>query len=136
VGVPSRANVPNPLVPSNRAGAPGSEAPNNTSGSNSSPELTPADPSVGIKAVSGRASEAVGGTSASTPRSKRAPCESRSSSGSERTGALLAATAAGAGVGAGIAIPIGSSTGRSARGSKFGRETASIIFEPESGDQS
>jgi hypothetical protein len=32
--------------------------------------------------------------------------------------------------------PKGSSTGRSAKGSKAGREAASIVFEPESGDQS
>jgi hypothetical protein len=133
---PPRAEVSGPLVPSTRVGAPGAEAPSNTSGSSNS-----ADPiSVGTSAESGRAS----GTTASTPRSNKAPCESRSSSDSTVRFAGEAAVAAGFDGGVAVeaarpdadaapAVAMASSTGRSAKGSKAGRDAASIVFEPEIG---
>jgi hypothetical protein len=146
---PARPTAPSALVPSTRAGPPGSEAPNSTSGSSSSPDAD-AD-SVGMSAVSGRASGTEefegaamdGGAGTSPPRSSKAPCDSKSSSESITLFSFEAADDAEFdGGGAveevrpdGVPIPpnpIGSSTGRSAKGSKVGREAASIVFEPES----
>jgi hypothetical protein len=145
---PSLGVVPAPLVPSIRAGAPGSDTPNSTSGSSSSADAI----SVGTSAESGRASgitdpEAADGLQASGPRSSNAPCESRSSSESIKPFEVEAVDEAGVDGECAVeevrpegdpfaADPIGSSTGRSAKGSKAGREAASIVFEPESGDQS
>jgi hypothetical protein len=146
--------VPAPFVPPPRVGVPGSEAPNSTSGSINSPGAI----SVGTCAVSGRASRAAGAgavelddtADVSGVRSSNAPWASKSSSESPNAfegegdgGEEL--DAGGAVVEAGRAPPAcdpvppdpkGSSTGRSAKGSKAGREAASIIFEPQSGDQS
>jgi hypothetical protein len=145
-----------PLVPSVRGGAFGSETPRSTSGSSNSAD---ANESVGISADSGGtcgtdALEAVemdeaGGTSG--PESSSTPYASRSSSefiGSfgagcgEEAGGLDAAGPVeeeGRALPPWDAVPFnpkGSSTGRSAKGSKAGREAASIVFEPDSGDQS
>jgi len=81
----------------------------------------------------------------SVPESSRTPYASKSSSG-------FIGPFAGVGGGDAVAVdtggrppptcdavpfnPNGSSTGRSARGSRAGREAASIVFEPDSGDQS
>ena len=75
---------------------------------------------------------------ASGPMSRSTPCASNSSSDS------IGAVGGDAGLAAGEgrapptcdAVPFnpkGSSTGRSAKGSKAGREAASIVFEPDSG---
>jgi hypothetical protein len=137
------------LVPSTRVGAPGSEAPNSISGSRKS-----ADPdNVGTMAESGRASGASGPVTpddefcrpeAVGSKSSNAPCERRSSSDSIRP--FAEAADAGADVEFAVEEPPageaalddakGSSTGISAKGSKTGREAASIVFEPDSGDQS
>jgi hypothetical protein len=135
---------PVPLVPSTRAGAPGSETPSSTSGSRSSADAI----SVGTSAESGRASgitdpDAADGPGASGPKSSNAPCESKSSS--ESIGLFKMGAPADAEVDGGVAVeevrpegapfpanPKGSSTGSSAKGSKAGREAASIVFEPES----
>jgi hypothetical protein len=116
-------NVPEPFVPSKRAGAPGSETPKSTSGSSSSPEGEFEAVNVGISAVSGRASD-TGAEADSGDTSSKSPCESKSSpdSGEELFSVPNDGIAA-----------MGSSTGRSARGSSLGREAASIVFEPESG---
>jgi len=135
------AAAPTPFVPSSRAGAPGAEAPSKTSGSSSSPD-SGAEESVGTNAESGRASgsgDAVETAGPSMPKSSSAPCESRSSSGSILP--PFTADAAGADIEDearpdGNPIPMGSSTGRSARGSKSEREAASIVFEPKSSGQS
>jgi hypothetical protein len=139
-----RGVVPAPLVPSDRAGAPGSETPNSTSGSSSSADAI----SVGTSAESGRASgipdpDAADGPEASGPKSSNAPCASKSSS--ESIGLFEDGVVADADVDGGVAVeevrpvgdpftakPTGSSTGRSAKGSKAGREAASIVFEPQS----
>jgi hypothetical protein len=131
---------PGPLVPSTRAGAPASEAPNKTSGSSNSPDPDADDVNVGTSAESGRASGTTGADGPSGPKSSSAPCESKSSSDSiDLCTAEAAADAGGATVeemrpeGDPVgADPIASSTGRSAKGSKAGREAASIVFEPES----
>jgi len=105
------------------------------------------------------AAEREGAAEASGPRSSNAPCESKSSSESIKLFAVEGAgdpapldvevggvpagdvTAAAAPVAGeevrpdGDPLPansIGSSTGRSAKGSKAGREALSIVFEPES----
>jgi hypothetical protein len=123
--VSPRGNVPVPFVPSIRAGPPASETPNNTSGSSSSPAVDAV--SVGIRAVSGRASGTGAATVGLADRSSKSPCESKSSPESiEGPFVELDETV----------DPMGSSTGRSARGSSLGREAASIVFEPASGDQS
>jgi hypothetical protein len=151
---PVPRTAPAPLVPSPRAGIPGSVAPNSTSGSISSPGAM----SVGTFAESGRASsaaapEAVGfddSAGVSGDMSSNAPWASKSSS--ESPSALAGEGGGDEDVDAGVAVvdvgrappacepvppdPKGSSTGRSAKGSKAGREAASIIFEPQSGDQS
>jgi hypothetical protein len=145
-----------PVVPSVRGGAFGSEAPRSTSGSSSSEDAN----SVGIRPESalacgtdvveaGEVVEMDGAAGASGSRARSTPWASRSSSESitrfdGEVGGDMAD--AGAGVGdAGCAPPAcdavpfnpkGSSTGSSAKGSKAGREAASIVFEPESGDQS
>lgn len=129
--VSPRPNVPAPFVPSMRAGPPASEAPNNISGSSSSPAIDAVN-NVGISEVSGPAS----GTGAATAgasvgladRSSKSPCESKSSP--ESSEGLFAE------LDEAVDPIMGSSTGRSARGSSLGREAASIIFEPASGDQS
>jgi hypothetical protein len=127
--VSPRAKVPAPFVPSIRAGAPASEAPNNISGSSSSP--AGAAVRVGIRGVSGRPSGTAAATAAATvglaDESSKAPCESKSSPESNEV--LFPELDETVG-------PMGSSTGRSARGSSLGREAASIVFEPESGGQS
>jgi hypothetical protein len=141
---PPRGVVPAPLVPSARVGAPGSETPNSTSGSRSSSDAI----SVGTSAESGRASgttdpDAANGAEASGPKSSNAPCASKSSS--ESSGLFEVGVVADADVDGGVAVeevrpdgdpftadPIGSSTGRSVKGSKVGREAASIVFEPQS----
>jgi len=121
------------LLPSTRAELPGCAAANSTCGSSSSPAAI----TVGTRAESGRASGtadpgAAGGPEDSGPESSSAPCASKSSSDS------IWSFDVGAGVDAeddGAPFPenpIGSSTGRSAKGSKAGREAASIVFEPES----
>jgi hypothetical protein len=146
-----------PLVPSVRAGAFGSEAPSSTSGSTNSAE---ANSSVGISPESGLASR-IGtleagelaalevAASVSGSKSSSTPYASRSSS--ESIGPFDGAVGGDTVVGAGAADeegpappafgavpfnPKGSSTGRSVKGSKAGREAASIVFEPELGDQS
>jgi hypothetical protein len=128
--VSPRGNVPAPFVPSIRAGPPASETPNNTSGSSSSPAVDAV--SVGIRAVSGRASGTGVATVGLADRSSKAPCESKSSPESnepESNEECFAEPDE-------TVDPMGSSTGRSARGSSLEREAASIVFEPESGDQS
>lgn len=124
--VSPRGNVPAPFVPSIRAGPPASETPNNTSGSSSSPVVDAE--SVGISAVSGRASDTGADTAGATvglaDRSSKSPCESKSSPESNEEPFAGPDETVG---------PMGSSTGRSARGSSLGREAASIVFEPESG---
>jgi hypothetical protein len=147
-----------PLVPSVRVGAFGSEAPSSTSGSTNSTE---ANSSVGISPESGLASRTGGAleagelaalevaASVSGSKSSSTPYASRSSSESIAPfdGAVGGDTLVGAGAAeeegpappAFDAVPFnpkGSSTGRSAKGSKAGREAASIVFEPELGDQS
>jgi hypothetical protein len=146
-----------PVVPSVRGGAFGSEAPKSTSGSSSSADAN----SVGIRPESALASEtdvaeagevvemdgaagASGSRASSTPWASRSSSESITPFDGEVGGDIVAD--AGAGLGdAGCAPPAcdavpfnpkGSSTGRSAKGSKAGREAASIVFEPDSGDQS
>jgi hypothetical protein len=142
-----------PVVPSVRGGAFGSEAPRSISGSSSSADAS----RVGIRPESALASgtdvveagEAVGmdGAADASSRASSAPWASRSSSESITPfdGEIGEDIVADAGAGAGCAPcacdavpfnPKGSSTGRSAKGSKAGREAASIVFEPESGDQS
>jgi len=78
----------------------------------------------------------------SVPESSRTPYASKSSSGFIGP---FAGVGGGDVVAAGRppptrdAVPFnsnGSSTGRSAKGSRAGREAASIVFEPDSGDQS
>ena len=130
-----------------RRGTGGSEAPNSTSGSSSSADD---NNSVGINPESegapgtadvlapGEVVELDDAGGASGPMSRSTPCASKSSSDS--IGAV-------GGVDAGPAVaegrapptcdavpfnPKGSSTGRSAKGSKAGREAASIVFEPDS----
>jgi hypothetical protein len=146
-----------PFVPSNRTGEFGSEAPSSTSGSTSSADAN----SVGISPESEGAPGASGvegceveadepdAPAASGPKSSRSPYASKSSSESIRPldGAVGGDTLVEAGVPPdedGRAFPTwdavpfnpkGSSTGRSAKGSKAGREAASIVFEPESGDE-
>lgn len=134
-----------PLTPSARAVVLGSETPNNTSGSSNSPDAI----SVGTRAESGRASGVTGPDAAnepegSGPKSSSAPCASKSSS--ESVGCFDIGADIDAEDDGGVAAveevrpegapfpadPIGSSTGRSAKGSKAGREAASIVFEPES----
>jgi hypothetical protein len=148
------ARLPAPTTPtalSVRGGTFGSEAPSSISGSTSS---TDDNNSAGIipesKAASGTDVPApdelvepdeAGG--ASGLMSSSTPCASRSSS--EFIGLF---DVAGGGGDAGLAavegrapptcdavpfIPKGSSTGRSAKGSKAGREAASIVFEPAPG---
>ncbi|MDB6160619.1 MAG: hypothetical protein JWO04_4325 [Gammaproteobacteria bacterium] len=151
----ARLEPSDPLVPSVRGGAFGSEAPSSTSGSSSSAD---ANNSVGISPESagacgtggleaGEVVEIDGAADASGPKSRSAPCASKSSSGSTRPfdGAVGEGAVADAGVDeegpapAGDAVPFnpkGSSTGRSAKGSKAGREAGSIVFEPDSGEQS
>ncbi|HEV7445226.1 MAG TPA: hypothetical protein VGO18_21705, partial [Steroidobacteraceae bacterium] len=154
----ARLEPSDPLVPSVRGGAFGSEAPSSTSGSSSSAD---ANNSVGISPESagacrtggleaGEVVEIDGAADASGPKSRSAPCASKSSSGSTRPfdGAVGEGAVVVAGLGAdeegrappaGDAVPFnpnGSSTGRSAKGSKAGREAGSIVFEPDSGDQS
>ena len=111
-------SVPGPLVPSMRAGAPGSEAPSSTSGSSNSPDAKFDESNVGIRSVSGRVSD-TGAVMGASEGSSNAPCASKSSSDSCE--ALFAVTEDGA------AAIMGSSTGRSARGSSLGREAASIL---------
>jgi hypothetical protein len=123
--VSPRGDVPVPFVPSIRAGPPASETPNNTSGSSSSPAVDAV--SVGIRAVSGLASGAGAATVGLADRSSKAPCESKSSPESIEGPFVEPDETVG---------PMGSSTGRSARGSSLVREAASIVFEPASGDQS
>jgi hypothetical protein len=145
----ARGTVPTPLVPSIRAGPPGSETPSRISGSSSSPDFEvgsdDAGDSVGTNAVSGRASSpgAPEAVRTSTPRSSNAPCDSKSSVASAKELIESAAATAGAGAAgieeerpAGSPVPMGSSTGRSARGSKSGREAASIVSSRIRGDQS
>jgi hypothetical protein len=142
-----------PLVPSVRGGAFGSEAPSSISGSSNSAD---ANNSVGIKPESAGARgtgvletdevvEADEGAGASGPRSRSAPCASKSSS--ESNGPFAGRVGGDAVVDAGVDVegegrappacdavpfnPKGSSTGRSAKGSKAGREAASIVFEPD-----
>jgi len=136
----ARDKVPTPLVPSTRAGPPGSATPSRISGSSRSPDFdagsNDADDSVGTNEVSGRASNPGAATAEaagrSAPRSSNAPCDSKSSSASAK-GRFEGAAAATAGAGAeeerpdGSPIPIGSSTGRSAKGSNSEREAASIV---------
>jgi hypothetical protein len=121
------------LLPSTRAGSPDCAAANSTCGSSSSPDAI----TVGTRAESGRVSgtidpDAAEGPESSGPKSSSAPCASKSSSDS------IWSFDGGVGVDAeddGAAFPanpIGSSTGSSAKGSKAGREAASIVFEPES----
>jgi hypothetical protein len=113
------SNVPIPLVPSVRAGPPSSEAPSSTSGSSSSPDGELEEDSVGMSAVSGRASGAGAATKAEADdRSSKSPCESKSSPDSCE--GLFAVPDDGT-------ATMGSSTGRSARGSSLGREAASIL---------
>jgi len=145
------------FVPSTRTGAFGSDAPSSTSGSISSAEansvgISPeSGPAAGTGALEGGEVETDEAGGASGPKSSSTPCASKSSSESVRS---FGGTVGGwdAVVDAGVAAdeegrappvcdavpfnPNGSSTGRSAKGSKAGREAASIIFEPESGDQS
>jgi hypothetical protein len=132
----ARVALTGPLVPSIRAGAPGSEAPKSTSGSSSSLDAM----RVGTMAESGRAS-IVG--CASALRSSSAPGASRSSS--ESIVPFAAAADGAAAVAEGRAAPActpvpspanDSSTGKSVKGSKVGREAASIVFEPELGNLS
>jgi hypothetical protein len=145
--------APTALVLSGRAGAFGSEAPSSTSGSSNSAD---ANNNVGIspESAGGPGSDvlAVGEVvepdeagGASGPMSSSTPCASKSSS--ESIGPIDGVVAGDAGVaadeeerapacGAVPFNPSGSSTGRSAKGSKAGREAASIVFEPDSGDQS
>lgn len=123
--VSPRGNVPVPFVPSIRAGPPDSETPNNTSGSSSSPAVDAV--SVGIRAVSGRPSGTGAATVGLADRSSKSPCESKSSPESIEGPFAESDETVG---------PMGCSTGRSARGSSLGREAASIVFEPASGDQS
>jgi hypothetical protein len=129
--------VPNPFVPSIRAGAPGSETPSSTSGSSSSPDSDALGEASGRASVTG-ATAGVEAAGASMLKSSSAPCESRSSSESNLP--PFTAEAVGADIDEarpdGNPVAMGSSTGRSARGSKSGRETASIVLEPESGGQS
>jgi len=138
--VSPRGNVPAPFVPSIRAGPPASETPNNTSGSSSSPAVDAV--SVGIRAVSGRASGTGAATVGLADRSSKAPCESKSSPESNASESNAPEFNEPESNEEGFAEPdetvdpMGSSTGRSARGSSLGREAASIVFEPESGDQS
>jgi hypothetical protein len=140
-----------PLVLSVRGSAFGSEAPSSTSGSIKSAED---NSSIGINPESEGPSEpdvlapdevvefVEAGGGASPLMSSNAPCASKSSS--ESIGPFDGAVGGDAGLAAeeGRAPPTcdavpfnpkGSSTGRSAKGSKAGREAASIIFEPESG---
>jgi hypothetical protein len=147
--------VGGPFVPSKRGGAFGSEAPSSTSGSTSSAEANSvgmrpeSEGAAGTSVLEGceaEADEAEGG--ASGPSSS-APYASKSSSESIRPfdGAVCGDALAEEGAAAeedGRAPPTwdavpftpkGSSTGRSAKGSKAGREAASIVFEPESGDE-
>jgi hypothetical protein len=142
---------PAPLVLSARADAMGSEALSSTSGSSNSPG---ANISVGISPESAGAGGtdvlAVGqvvkpdeASGASGLMSSSTPCASKSSS--ESIGPFDGAVAGDAGVAADEeerapptcgAVPLnpsGSSTGRSAKGSKADREAASIVFEPDSG---
>jgi hypothetical protein len=146
--------APTALVLSGRAGAFGSQAPSSTSGSSNSAD---ANNSVGISPESAGAPgsdvlavgevvepDEAGGTSG--PMSSSTPCASKSSS--ESMGPFDGAVGGDAGIAADEeerapptcgAVPFntkGSSTGRSAKGSKAGREAASIVFEPDSGDQS
>jgi hypothetical protein len=143
-----------PLVLSVRAGAFGSETPSSASGSNNSAD---ANNSVGISPESagapgtyvltgGEVVELDEAGGASGPMSSSTPCASKSSS--ESIGPFDGAVGGDAGVAADAEErapptcdevpfkPRGSSTGRSAKGSKAGREAASIVFEPDSGDQS
>ena len=136
----ARDRVPVPLVPSTRAGPPGSATPSRISGSSRSPDFeagsNDADDSVGTNEVSGRpsspgatATAEAAGTSA--PRSSNAPCDSKSSSASAKEPFEAAAGDGEEGVEeerpVGSPIPIGSSTGRSAKGSNSEREAASIV---------
>ncbi len=98
-----RPNVPAPFGPSIRASPPSSETPNRTSGSSSSPAADASNG--GISELSGPASG--GGTVGLADRSSRSPCESKSS---------LESAEAPCGD-CGETEPMGSSTGRSARGS-------------------
>jgi hypothetical protein len=130
--VSPRGNVPAPFVPSIRAGPPASETPNNTSGSSSSPAVDAV--SVGIRAVSGRASVTGAATVGLADRSSNAPCESKSSPGSNEPESDEPESDDERIVEPDKTVdPMGCSTGRSARGSSLGREAASIVFEPESG---
>ena len=142
-----------PFVPSTLAGEFGSEAPNSTSGSMRSaeansvginPESEEAPEGGALKGVEVETDEAGG---ASGPKSSSTPCASKSSSESigPIDGVVDCDTAVVAGAAADedgrpppgcAAVPFnpnGSSTGRSAKGSKAGREAASIVFEPEMG---
>jgi hypothetical protein len=155
-----------PLVPSVRAGPPGSDTPSRISGSSNPPGTSSGgvDSAVDPTAAPGATpvidpAETVGPTlrtAGSTPSS--APWASKSSSDSIRppldardvfeAGALAAAEVP-AEVDAEVdtgPVPLGgdpfppisngSSTGRSKRGSRAGREAASIMFEPKSDDES
>jgi hypothetical protein len=149
---PARLVPSDPLVPCVRGGAFGSEAPSRTSGSSNSAD---ANNSVGISPESagacgtgvfegGEAVEVGEAAGASGPRSSSKPCASKSSSESNRPfdGAVGGDAVVDDAVGVGgegrpppacDAVPFnpkGSSTGRSAKGSKAGREAASIVFEP------
>lgn len=124
-----RPSVPAPFVPSIRVGPPTSETPNNTSGSSSSPAAEAS--SGGIREVSGSPSGDGASTVGPADRSSKSPCESKSSPESKE--GLFGDIDAGADEGIDGTDPMGSSTGRSAKGSSLGREAASIVFEPESG---
>jgi hypothetical protein len=142
-----------PFVPSTLMGEFGSEAPSSTSGSTKSadansvginPESEGA-PGGGVLKVGEVETDEAG--AASGPKSSSTPCASKSSS--ESIGPIDGAVGGAAAVVAGTAAdedgrpppgcdvvpfnPNGSSTGRSAKGSKAGREAASIVFEPEIG---
>jgi hypothetical protein len=143
---PPAATVP--LALSVRGSAFGSEAASNTSGSIKSAED---NNSVGINPESEGPSEpdvlapdevVEAGGGASALMSSSAPYASKSSSESIRPFDDAAGGDAGVAAEEGRAPPTcdavpfnpkGSSTGRSAKGSKAGREAASIVFEPESG---
>jgi hypothetical protein len=130
-----------------------SEAPSSISGSinsaddNNNVGISPeSEGAFGIDVLEGGGGE-LGGEAgeASVCESSSTPYASKSSSGFVRPvdgvagGDPAAVDAGGRASPISDAVPFnpkGSSTGRSAKGSRAGREAASIVFEPESGDQS
>jgi hypothetical protein len=129
-----------------------SGAPSSTSGSSNSADdnnnvgISPeSEGAPGIDVLGAVGGVEVGGEAGegSVPEPSSTPYASKSSSG--LVGPSDGVVEAGAVDGGGRAPPTcdavpfnpkGSSTGRSARGSRAGREAASIVFEPASGDQS